>query len=129
MFFSVSGGFFCMYDKLGGLCPGEWLKKWTKDGAYKFPDYDGFQVSTEKLPINGTELLLPGTLVDRFGRPSGKFLAPVYTAVSQRALLPWTLNPPLRSKVKFGQPRLTSDPALSTLHPKSLPLCPPLQEK
>jgi hypothetical protein len=85
---------FAHFHQLGGLCPADWLKKWTKDGAYKFPDYDGFQLSTEKHPINGTELLLPGTLVDRFGRPSGGFLAPVYTPVSQRALPPWTLNPP-----------------------------------
>ncbi|KAF7346618.1 DUF4237 domain-containing protein [Mycena sanguinolenta] len=103
---------FAHYDQLGGLCPEEWLKKYTetKNGTlvYRYPDDDGFQISVDNnrtingtdltingtdLTINGTELLLPGMLVDRFGRPSGKYLAPAYTPVSQRALPPRTLNP------------------------------------
>ncbi|KAJ7258221.1 hypothetical protein C8J57DRAFT_1645317 [Mycena rebaudengoi] len=83
---------FAHYKQLGDLCPGAWLVRYTINGAYRFPPADGFQLSTDQLPINGTELLRPGMLVDRFGRDTGTFLAAAYTPVRQRALPPGTLN-------------------------------------
>jgi hypothetical protein len=80
------------YKRLGDLCPDAWLKKYTSNKTYIFPPADGFQLSTNNLPINGTELLRPGMLIDRFGPDTGKFLAAAYTPVRQRALPPSTLN-------------------------------------
>ncbi|KAJ7225166.1 hypothetical protein C8J57DRAFT_1535430 [Mycena rebaudengoi] len=80
------------YKQLGNLCPDAWLKKYTQDRRYIFPPYGGFQLSSAQLPINGLEVLGPGMLVDRFGADTGKFVAPAYTPVLQRALPPKTLN-------------------------------------
>ena len=65
------------YDRFGGLSPGKFLEKWTDEkGNYKYPPQNGFQLDAKKQAINGTLLLEPGTLVDRFGSEYGKF--PVY---------------------------------------------------
>ncbi|KAJ7732994.1 hypothetical protein B0H16DRAFT_1696104 [Mycena metata] len=85
------------YDPFGGLCPGEFLSKWTfaNNNSYRYPDHDtrGFQISTtEKTYIDGNETLVVGMLLDRFGPESGKYLAPAYTPFAQRSLPPLSLN-------------------------------------
>jgi hypothetical protein len=86
------------YQRLGGLCPGAFLKKWGDPAnnytSYKYPPDSGFQLSTSRMPIMGNETLLPGMVLDRFGSEYGTFLAPVNTPFSQRALPPASLNAP-----------------------------------
>jgi hypothetical protein len=85
------------YDRLGGLCPGEFLRKWTfSNGSYNYPGHDtqGFQLSTTNLTIDGEETLVEGMLIDRFGGVHGMFLAPAYTPFAQRSLPPSALNDP-----------------------------------
>ncbi|KAJ7323288.1 hypothetical protein DFH08DRAFT_711909 [Mycena albidolilacea] len=84
------------YDQLGGLCPDKWLENNTYtpgNGTYRYPLYDGFQRSTANMSIEGEELLLVGTRLDRFGDAGGKYLSPAYTPVEQRSLPPKRLNP------------------------------------
>jgi hypothetical protein len=54
-----------------------WLQA---DCAYRFPPRDGF-VGTPK-----TVRLKPGTVVDRFGHPGGRFLAPADASYMGRAV-------------------------------------------
>lgn len=57
------------YDRLGGLCPGEYLAKYTNKttGRFIYPLFDGFQLDINGMPIKGQMTLRVGTLVDRFG--------------------------------------------------------------
>lgn len=86
------------YRRFGGLCPGEFLAKWTqsappgKSGSYFYPYSDGFANDTTGTPISGHMTLVPGTLVDRFGSPFGTFVAPAGTPYDQRALPPSSLG-------------------------------------
>ncbi|KAJ7832005.1 hypothetical protein B0H13DRAFT_2430152 [Mycena leptocephala] len=81
------------YDRLGGLCPGDFLAKWTfPNGSYEFPPFEGFQLSTSEMPIDGNQLLLPGMRLDRFGSNFGMFMAPADTPFSQRSLPPSSLS-------------------------------------
>ncbi|KAF7290801.1 hypothetical protein MIND_01321100 [Mycena indigotica] len=108
------------YDRLGGLCPGEWLAKYTNatTGFFIYPDEDGFQLQAQvppapvqmnpqtglpiepaaqsqlEVPISGIQELERGMLLDRFGKETGQYLAPYGTPFSQRALPPASLNPP-----------------------------------
>ncbi|KAJ7355156.1 hypothetical protein DFH08DRAFT_690281, partial [Mycena albidolilacea] len=90
------------YKQLGGLCPEEWLRNYTftpGNGSYRYPLFEGFQLSTEGVPIEGEVLLPAGTLLDRFGPPSGRYLSPAYTPAAQRALPPSRFNPPMEYHV------------------------------
>lgn len=61
------------YDRFGGLKPGEFLAQWTDaNGNYVYPPQNGFQLDAKGNAINGTMVLEPGTLVDRFGSEYGK---------------------------------------------------------
>ncbi|KAJ7147650.1 hypothetical protein C8R43DRAFT_528186 [Mycena crocata] len=82
------------YDRFGGLCPGEFLEKYfnATSGFFMYPPLDGFQLSTEQMPIYGNQTLVPGMHVDRFGKETGKYFAPAYTPFEQRALPPSNLN-------------------------------------
>ncbi|EJD48746.1 hypothetical protein AURDEDRAFT_162203 [Auricularia subglabra TFB-10046 SS5] len=83
------------YDRLGGLCPAEFLKTYTDaSGFFKYPSFDGFQLDVHGEPINGTVQLEPGMLIDRFGRETGKFFAPAWTPYIQRSLPPLNLDTP-----------------------------------
>lgn len=84
------------YDRLGGLCPGEFLAKYTDAGTgfFRYPILDGFQLDVNGDPINGTVQLSPGMLIDRFGRETGKFFAPAWTPYIQRSLPPVNLDTP-----------------------------------
>ncbi|KAJ7483343.1 hypothetical protein FB451DRAFT_1555335 [Mycena latifolia] len=52
------------YDRLGGLCPGAFLKKWgnKSTGYYTCPPNQGFQFSITRKPIDGNQTLEPGML-------------------------------------------------------------------
>lgn len=61
------------YDRLGGLCPGDFLKKWynTTAGSYIYPPQEGFQLNTGNAPIDGNQTLAAGMKLDRFGSEYG----------------------------------------------------------
>lgn len=50
------------------------------NGRYRFPANDGFKAPPRD------ETLAPGTLIDRYGQPGGRFLSPVGTSYEARAL-------------------------------------------
>ncbi|KAA8568601.1 hypothetical protein MFRU_012g01440 [Monilinia fructicola] len=85
------------YDRFGGLSPGEFLKKWWNpagNGSYIYPGEvtNGFSTDVNGNPINGTMLLPPGTLLDRFGGETGTYLSAADAPYSQRSLPPSNLN-------------------------------------
>lgn len=64
------------YDRFGSLTPGEFLEKWwdpTGNGSFIYPGTvtNGFSTDIKGNPINGTMILPPGTLLDRFGGETG----------------------------------------------------------
>ncbi|CCE27821.1 uncharacterized protein CPUR_01295 [Claviceps purpurea 20.1] len=80
------------WHRLGRLCPGEFLKRWTnKDGRFIYPIEDGFQLDSHKHAIKQTAVLCPGTLVDRFGGEQGSFLAPAGMRYEARSIPPSNL--------------------------------------
>ncbi|KAF9282911.1 hypothetical protein BGZ88_010788 [Linnemannia elongata] len=80
------------YDRFGGLCAAEFLAKWTVNGAYTYPDNNGFVISTSNVPIKGNATLQAGTFVDRFGSEYGSFISPAEAPYPQRAIPPSNLN-------------------------------------
>lgn len=80
------------WHRLGRLCPGEFLKKWTnKDGRFIYPIEDGFQLDSHKHAMKQTAVLCPGTLIDRFGGEQGSFLAPAGMRYEARSIPPSNL--------------------------------------
>lgn len=64
---------------------------------WKYPPYDGFLTAThndEEYPLRKAKTLTVGTLVDRFGGATGRFLSPAGTSFEERALPPDALNTP-----------------------------------
>ncbi|GKZ32423.1 hypothetical protein AbraIFM66950_001801 [Aspergillus brasiliensis] len=96
--FHAAGNFTDMFEDwipLGGYCPQDWLctwANWTDNGFdpqnshLVYPPNNGFQ----GCPQNVT--LQVGTLVDRFGREDGSYLAPAFTPYEQRSIGPSSLN-------------------------------------
>lgn len=88
------------YSRFGGLCPGEFIAKWTQsapvDGVafFEYPFANGFANDTTGTPIRGRMTLVPGTKVDRFGSAFGTFVAPAGSPYDQRALPPSNLGRP-----------------------------------
>jgi hypothetical protein len=82
------------YDRLGGLCPEEFLKKWYNVTGYIYPPQNGFQLNTANNPIEGNQTLAVGMKLDRFGSEYGSFLSPAGAPYSQRALPPSNLDTP-----------------------------------
>ncbi|KAF9106044.1 hypothetical protein BGX27_009343 [Mortierella sp. AM989] len=85
------------YDRLGGLCAFEFLKKWTTNptnGSYHYPPKFGFQLNTSGEPIQGNMTLFPGALLDRFGSEYGSYMSPAEAPYPQRALPPSNLYAP-----------------------------------
>ena len=67
------------YDRFGNKTPGEFLKKWTgRDGSYKYPLLNGFQLDINGVPILGNMTLTVGTKVDRFGSEYGMSYAVIF---------------------------------------------------
>ncbi|KAK3317994.1 hypothetical protein B0H66DRAFT_575033 [Apodospora peruviana] len=89
-----------LYDRLGGLCPGEFLDAfWNEtlkpDPYWNFPTEHGFSLdSVTGKPIKGALVLEVGVLVDRFGGEGGTFVSPAAAPYMQRALPPSNLNTP-----------------------------------
>jgi hypothetical protein len=109
------------YDRLGGLCPGEFIQKWWNASNEKwiYPFHNGSQLDINGKPIGmwhfyrpwrmfslsvalntiryvteGEQELTVGLLIDRFGGKTGKFFAPANSPYSQRSLPPQNLNTP-----------------------------------
>lgn len=96
------------YDRFGGLTPQQFLEKWwdpdyaNRDGskgAWKYPPQEGFSLDISVTsflprPIAGNLELTNGTLVDRFGGESGRFLGAYGAPYIQRALPPDNLDTP-----------------------------------
>jgi hypothetical protein len=81
------------YDRFAGLCPGAFLAKFTDStGDFIFPANEGFQNNTAQDPIEGTQTLEAGMLLDRFGEDTGRFLSPVFALYRERSLPPSNLN-------------------------------------
>ena len=67
------------YDRFGNKTPGEFLTKWTgRDGSYKYPLLNGFQLDINGVPILGNMTLTVGTKVDRFGSEYGMSYAVIF---------------------------------------------------
>ncbi|KAG6095773.1 hypothetical protein E4U30_002057 [Claviceps sp. LM220 group G6] len=80
------------WHRLGRMCPGEFLKKWTnKDGRFIYPIEDGFQLDSHKHAMKQAAVLCPGTLIDRFGGEQGSFLAPAGMRYEARSIPPSNL--------------------------------------
>ncbi|ORY17664.1 hypothetical protein BCR34DRAFT_23517 [Clohesyomyces aquaticus] len=82
------------YHRFGGMCPGAFLAAYTdpKTGAYVYPPFDGFSLSTNGTAITASMTLVPGTILDRFGSEFGTFMSPGGAPYAQRALPPTNLN-------------------------------------
>ncbi|KAF4964216.1 hypothetical protein FSARC_7850 [Fusarium sarcochroum] len=95
------GTFVTGYDRFGDLSPDEFLQQWWNttlrpDGnetGYIYPGKNGFHLDEDYLPIKAVINLKPGTLVDRFGYNTGRFISPATAPFSQRALHPANLIP------------------------------------
>ena len=84
------------YDRFGGLTPGQFLAKWTNSttGRWIYPPKDGFHLDVYGNPILGNLTLEVGTLVDRFGSESGKYVSAADAPYDQRSLPPSSLTTP-----------------------------------
>ncbi|KAI0757880.1 hypothetical protein BC629DRAFT_1584563 [Irpex lacteus] len=82
------------YDRLGGLCPAQFLGNWTDEkGSFRYPkETGGYVTDIHCKRIKGTVRLQKGTLLDRFGGETGNFLSPKGAPYTQRALPPANLN-------------------------------------
>ncbi|MTE17084.1 TNT domain-containing protein [Nocardia aurantiaca] len=79
------------YQRLGNLSEDQFVAKYVKaDGSWNYPLDDGF-VIVENRTAAHPDVLLPGMRVDRFGSTNGKFLSPVGTPFSARAIPPSNL--------------------------------------
>ncbi|PYH43745.1 TNT domain-containing protein [Aspergillus saccharolyticus JOP 1030-1] len=85
--------FFVDWHPLDSQCPRDWLCTWTNFTAgpynntgYIYPQNDGFKGCAE------TVTLQVGTRVDRFGTPTGGYLATPDTSYAARAIPPSNLN-------------------------------------
>ncbi|PQE32045.1 hemagglutination repeat-containing protein [Rutstroemia sp. NJR-2017a WRK4] len=86
-------GVLSSYDRFGGLTPGDFLKAWTdSNGKYKYPPGNGFSLDAKGNPINGSMILTPGTLIDRFGSEYGSYVSSANAPYSQRSLPPSNLD-------------------------------------
>jgi Tuberculosis necrotizing toxin len=80
------------YRRFGGYrSSGVFLAMFQPLGKWQYSDDNGFREVNEKVDEKETELL-PGEEVDRFGAESGKFLAPLGTPYTERALPPANLD-------------------------------------
>ncbi|MFI0977171.1 TNT domain-containing protein [Streptomyces sp. NPDC021093] len=64
---------------------------------WKYPPFDGFlvhRVNGEDYPLKKPRVLKPGTFLDRFGPPSGRYLSPAGGSFASRSLPPDALNTP-----------------------------------
>ena len=85
-----------IYDRFGGLCPGEFLATfWDPVAAWwRYPDEDGFSIDTSGDRIDGRLVLAEGILLDRFGGEGGGYVSPAAAPYMQRSLPPTNLDTP-----------------------------------
>ncbi|KAK4227467.1 hypothetical protein QBC38DRAFT_536530 [Podospora fimiseda] len=85
---------FDIYDRFGGLCPGQFIEAWfnTTTKWWNYPLLNGFAKTDDNVPIQGNVTLAVGTLIDRFGGEGGNFVAPAGAPYMQRSLPPSNLN-------------------------------------
>ncbi|KAL2130595.1 hypothetical protein VTI74DRAFT_6194 [Chaetomium olivicolor] len=96
------------YDRFGGLCPGEFVKRWFNEttGWWNYPPQNGFSLGGlgagngtgenandggQKKAIQGNVTLPVDALLDRFGSEYGTFVSPAGAPYAQRALPPSNL--------------------------------------
>ncbi|KAF2755418.1 hypothetical protein EJ05DRAFT_100734 [Pseudovirgaria hyperparasitica] len=81
------------YHRFGGLCPGDFLAKWTNasTGQFVYPPHDGYALTAEGVPAMFNYTLEPGTYLDRFGSEYGAYMSPAGAAYAQRSLPPTNL--------------------------------------
>lgn len=82
------------YHRLGGLCPAQFLATYTNatTGAFLYPPFAGYQLTTLGKPAMYNLTLEPGTLLDRFGSEYGQYMSPAGTPYAQRSLPPANLD-------------------------------------
>ncbi|KAF4454442.1 hypothetical protein F53441_3069 [Fusarium austroafricanum] len=89
------------YDRFEGLSPDAFLKKWWNstqradgrgESGWIYPEKNGFELDENEFPIKANVDLKVGTLVDRFGEPTGRYISPATAPFAQRALHPGNLN-------------------------------------
>jgi hypothetical protein len=82
------------YKRLGGMCPSEFLKKWSDGDFYTFidPPTDGFQLSPRHKPIADDQVLERGMLVDAFGGYTTPATSRLRGPFALRAVPPLDLN-------------------------------------
>lgn len=92
------------YRRFGGLCPGEFLASWTDPttGAYMYPPYDGYQLTTTGQEAMFNLTIPVGTFLDRFGSEYGRFMSPAGLSYSQRSLPPTNLDAAPGSKYPYN---------------------------
>ncbi|KAK3393377.1 hypothetical protein B0H63DRAFT_362194, partial [Podospora didyma] len=92
-----------LYERFGGLCPGEFLTKHWNDShvdarthqvspSYEYPAYGGFSLDANGHPIQANFTLEKDTYIDRFGSEGGNYTSPFGSPYIQRALPPNSLN-------------------------------------
>ncbi|KAF2817354.1 uncharacterized protein BDZ99DRAFT_493191 [Mytilinidion resinicola] len=82
------------YHRFGGMCPGDFLARYTDPttGFFVYPILNGFHTSTIGAPIAANMTLQRGTLLDRFGSERGNFMSPAGSPYAQRSLPPSNLD-------------------------------------
>lgn len=84
------------YQRFDGLTQAQFIQDFTNFNhtAYVYPPFDGFALDGQGQPIKTRQELLPGYRLDRFGNPGGRYLSPLGTPFSSRALPPANLITP-----------------------------------
>nr|XP_036575429.1 uncharacterized protein CTRU02_14557 [Colletotrichum truncatum]KAF6782001.1 hypothetical protein CTRU02_14557 [Colletotrichum truncatum] len=92
------------YRRFGGLCPGEFLAKYTNasSGQFVYPPHDGYNLDTAGKVITFSLTLTPGLFIDRFGSEYGKYVAPAGAPYAQRSLPPVNLNAAQDAKYPYN---------------------------
>ncbi|OAA34054.1 hypothetical protein NOR_08684 [Metarhizium rileyi] len=80
------------YHPFAGTCPGAFLQKYSSGKRYRYPPADGFALKYDGEPVMKYLTLAPGTMLDRFGTDSGRFLSPFGTPYENRSLGPASLS-------------------------------------
>jgi hypothetical protein len=86
------------YWRFAGLSPAKFLAIYWDPaagggtGGWRYPPDNGFVVGPDGRAVEGPEDLWPGQRIDRYGRETGRFLAPFGALYAQRAIPPSSLD-------------------------------------
>ncbi|MDR7273692.1 TNT domain-containing protein [Catenuloplanes atrovinosus] len=89
-----AGSLMTGYRRFGGMSKETFTDRYRAAGGWVHPPEDGFLI-LRGVAVRYQQTLVEGMRVDRFGYPSGRYLAPVDTLYLQRALPPERLNTPV----------------------------------